>query len=59
MKTKNELYLAWIVADLKKKVLFIPKRVKVFSKVLGRGEADLYWEYKNRYPEFSEVIVYE
>ena len=59
MKNKNELYLAWILADGINKILFIPKRVKVYSKVLTRVEANLYWEYKNKYPDFREVIVYE
>ena len=54
---RNELRLCWILADLQKRVLFIPKGVKENSRVLGRGEATLYFEYKNRYPDFAEVIV--
>ena len=54
---RNELYLNWILADIHKKVLFIPKRVKDYSRTLSRPEASLYFEYKNRYPNFTEVIV--
>lgn len=54
---RNELHLCWILADLKKRVLFIPKLVKDNSRILSRGEATLYFEYKNRYPDFAEVIV--
>ena len=54
---RNGLRLCWILADLQKRVLFIPKGVKENSRVLSRGEATLYFEYKNRYPDFAEVIV--
>lgn len=53
----NKLYTAWIVADLQRKILFIPKIVKDNSKNLSRGEATLYLTYKNCYPDFSEAIV--
>lgn len=54
---RNELFLIWIHADLNKKVLFIPRMVKDNSRTLSRPEAKLYFEYKNRYPNFAEVIV--
>ena len=54
---RNELVLCWILADLRKEILFIPKWVKENSRMLNRAEANLYFEYKNRYPEFAEVIV--
>ena len=54
---RNELRLCWILADLQKRVLFIPMEVKKNSRILSRGEASLYFEYKNRYPDFTEVIV--
>ena len=54
---RNELRLCWILADLQKRVLFIPAEVKKNSRILSRGEASLYFEYKNRYPDFTEVIV--
>ena len=54
---RNELRLCWILADLQKRILFIPKGVKENSKILSRGEASLYFEYKNRYPDFTEVII--
>ena len=54
---RNELFLIWIVADIFKECLYIPKMVKDNSRNLSRPEAKLYFEYKNRYPTFAEVIV--
>ena len=54
---KNELFLIWILADIRQEILFIPKMVKENSRKLNRGEASLYFEYKNRYPNFTEVVV--
>ena len=54
---KNEMYLLWILADLRQQVLFIPQEVKEKSKILKTAHASLYLNYKNRYPEFKEVIV--
>ena len=54
---KNQLYLNWILADLKQEILFIPQIVKDNSCLLILPEAKLYFEYKNRYPSFVEVIV--
>lgn len=53
----NELYLISILADLNNETLFIPKVVKENSRNLASQEASLYFEYKNRYPYFSEVII--
>ena len=55
--TDNRLHLCWILADIRQEILFIPKEVKENSRILSRGEASLYFEYKNRYPTFTEVIV--
>lgn len=54
---RNQLYLNWILADLRQEILFIPQMVKDNSRILSRPEASLYFEYKNRYPTFAEVIV--
>ena len=54
---KNEMCILWILADLQRRVLFIPKMVKENSKILTRAEASLYLEYKTRYPDFKEVII--
>ena len=54
---RNELFLSLIVADLRNEILFIPKRVKENARKLSSAEASLYFEFKNRYPEFAEVIV--
>ena len=53
----NEMYLISILADLNNETLFIPKVVKENSRNLASQEAALYFEYKNRYPSFSEVII--
>ena len=53
----NKLHLCWILADVRQKILFIPKEVKENSRILSRAEASLYFEYKNHYPDFTEVIV--
>jgi len=53
----NEMYLISILADLNNETLFIPKLVKNNSRNLASQEAALYFEYKNRYPSFSEVII--
>ena len=54
---RNELSPNWIVADLKEGILFIPQRVKENARTLSRPEAKMYFEYKNRYPNFTEVII--
>ena len=53
----NKMYLISILADLNNETLFIPKVVKENSRNLASQEASLYFEYKNRYPSFSEVII--
>ena len=53
----NEMYLISILADLNNKTLFIPKIVKENSRNLASQVASLYFEYKNRYPSFSEIII--
>ena len=53
----NEMYLISILADLNNETLFIPKVVKENSRNLASQEASLYFEYKKRYPSFSEVII--
>ena len=57
MKNPNALYLISILADLNNKTLFVPKRVKDNSRYLASPEATLYFEYKTRYPSFSEIII--
>ena len=54
---ESEKYLIYILADLNNETLFIPKMVKDNSWSLASQEAAMYFEYKNRYPSFSEVII--
>lgn len=54
---KNEKYVLSIVADWARKALYIPKAIKEGSRILTSPEAAMYFEYKNRYPSFSETIV--
>lgn len=53
----NEVSVIWVLADIRQQILYVPKMVKAKSRVLGAGESRLYFEYKNRYPAFTEVIV--
>lgn len=53
----NEMYLISILADLNNETLFIPKIVKDNSRNLASQEAALYFEYKNRYSSFAEIII--
>lgn len=46
-----------IVADLKNEKLFIPKELIKEMRNLGSHVGQLYWEYKNKYPLFEEVIA--
>ena len=54
---RNEFFLNWILADLKHEILYIPRMVKDNAHILSRPEAKLYFEYKNRYRNFAEVMV--
>ena len=53
----SDKYLIYILADLNNETLFIPKMVKDNSWTLASQEAAMYFEYKNRYPSFSEFII--
>ena len=54
---KNEKYLIFIAADLSSNTLYIPKNIKDKSHLLATPEAAMYFEYKNKYPDFAEVII--
>lgn len=54
---KNEKYLIFIAADLSSNTLYIPKNIKDKSYLLTTPEAAMYFEYKNKYPDFAEVII--
>lgn len=54
---KNGKYLISILADLNSNTLYIPKAIKEKSRYLASPEATLYFEYKNRYPSFTETII--
>ena len=53
----KDLRMCWIVADLQRRVLFIPHLVKENARNLSSHDAALYFEYKNRYPDFDEEII--
>ena len=60
MKNTNEMngkYLISILADVSSNTLYIPKAIKEKSRYLSSPEATLYFEYKNRYPSFTETII--
>jgi hypothetical protein len=54
---KTEFQLYWIVADLNREVLFVPKQLKAQTALLRGGAARLYFRYKNRYPTFREEVI--
>ena len=54
---RNDLRMCWIVANVQQRVLIIPRVVKENAKTLSSPEAALYFEYKNNYPDFAEVII--
>lgn len=54
---KNEMRVLAILADISRNTLFIPKTIKEKSCQLASPEAQIYFEYKNRYPTFSETII--
>ena len=54
---RNDLRMCWILADLQRRVLLIPRLVKENARNLSSHDAALYFEYKNRYPDFNEEII--
>ena len=54
---RNDLRMCWILADLQRRVLLIPRLVKENARKLSSHDAALYFEYKNRYPDFNEEII--
>ena len=54
---RNDLRMCWILANVQQRVLIIPRIVKENAKALSSPEAALYFEYKNTYPDFAEVII--
>ena len=54
---KNEMRVLAILADISRNTLFVPKTIKEKSCQLASPEAQIYFEYKNRYPTFNETII--
>lgn len=54
---RNELRVIAIIADLNRSILFIPRAIKEKSRMLSSPEAQMYFDYKNRYPTFVEAII--
>lgn len=54
---KNEMRVLAILADISRNTLFVPTTIKEKSCQLDSPEAQIYFEYKNRYPTFSETII--
>ena len=54
---RNDLRKCWILAELQRRVLFIPHLVKENARNLSSHDAALYFEYKNCYPDFNEEII--
>ncbi len=56
-KDDNELYLIFVVADIRRRELLVPKFVMDRVHILCSGEARLFNEYRNRYPSFKTVVI--
>ena len=54
---KNGMRVLAIMANISLNTLVIPKEIKAKSRQLTSPEAQMYFEYKNRYPTFSETII--
>ena len=53
----KDLRMCWIVADLQRRVLLIPRLVKEHARNLSSPDAALYFEYKNCYSDIAEEII--
>lgn len=57
MRKERDLFVNMIVADIRKETLFIHRRVLETLNQLSSPNTELYFTYKNRYPNFKEQIV--
>ena len=57
MRKERDLFVNMIVADINRKTLFIHRRIAETLNQLSSPNTELYFTYKNRYPDFKEVIV--
>ena len=55
---KNEYFVYMMVcADIRNRILRVRKEVLSKVHVLGSPESEMYFTYKNRYPDFDVVPV--
>ena len=54
MKSEYIMILVW--ADLNKQKIYVPRKLMERVHILNSAEAQLYFTYRNRYPDF-EVMV--
>ena len=54
---KNKRYIIFVLADIRRKELLVPKKVMKRVHILSSGEAELFNTYRNRYPDFKVVVV--
>ena len=54
MKSERIMILVW--ADLNKRKIYVPRKLMERVHILNSAEAQLYFTYRNRYPDF-EVMV--
>ena len=54
MKSEYIMILVW--ADLNKRKIYVPRKLMERVHILNSAEAQLYFTYRNRYPDF-EVMV--
>lgn len=54
---KERFYVICVLADIRRKELLVPKNVMKRVHILSSGEAQLFYTYRNRYPDFKVVVV--
>ena len=54
---KNEHYLIFVLADIRRKELLVSENVMKRMHILSSSEAKLFNTYRNRYPDFKVVVV--
>ena len=59
MKIGENLYLHIVCADRINRKLYVPKAVMDKAHILKRAESQLYFTYRNRYPDFEFVVIWE
>lgn len=55
MKSERIMILVW--ADLNKRKIYVPRKLMERVHILNSAEAQLYFTYRNRYPDFEVISL--